>query len=127
MAKRTGIEVSIAIAEAARQANVDVVSAYPITPQTHIVEHLAQLVADGDLDAEYITVESEHTAMSACVGASAAGARVFTSTSSQGLALMNEIVYLASSLRTPVIMALANRSLSGPISIWNDHSDVMNE
>ncbi|RLD93241.1 MAG: pyruvate ferredoxin oxidoreductase [Aquificota bacterium] len=127
MAKRTGIEVSIAIAEAARQANVDVVSAYPITPQTHIVEHLAQLVADGDLDAEYITVESEHTAMSACVGASAAGARVFTSTSSQGLALMNEIVYLASSLRTPVVMALANRSLSGPISIWNDHSDVMNE
>ena len=127
MAKRTGIEVSIAIAEAARQADVDVVSAYPITPQTHIVEHLAQLVADGDLDAEYITVESEHTAMSACVGASAAGARVFTSTSSQGLALMNEIVYLASSLRTPVVMALANRSLSGPISIWNDHSDVMNE
>ena len=127
MARREGIEVSIAIAEAARQANVDVVSAYPITPQTHIVEHLAQLVADGELDANYITVESEHTAMSACVGASAAGARVFTSTSSQGLALMNEIVYLASSLRTPVIMALANRALSGPISIWNDHSDVMNE
>ncbi len=127
MAKRRGIEVSIAIAEAARQADVDVVSAYPITPQTHIVEHLAQLVADGVLDANYITVESEHTAMSACVGASAAGARVFTSTSSQGLALMNEIVYLASSLRTPVVMALANRSLSGPISIWNDHSDVMNE
>jgi len=127
MAKRIGIEVSIAIAEAARQADVDVVSAYPITPQTHIVEHLAQLVADGELDAEYITVESEHTAMSACIGASVAGARVFTSTSAQGLALMNEIVYLASSLRTPVVMALANRALSGPISIWNDHSDVMNE
>jgi len=127
MAKREGIEVSIAIAEAARQADVDVVSAYPITPQTHIVEHLAKLVADGDLDAEYITVESEHTAMSACIGASAGGARVFTSTSSQGLALMNEIVYLAPSLRTPVVMALANRALSGPISIWNDHSDVMNE
>ena len=127
MAKRVGMEVSIAIAEAARQANVDVVSAYPITPQTHIVEHLASLVADGELDAEYITVESEHTAMSACVGAAAAGARVFTSTSSQGLALMHEILYLAPSLRTPVVMALANRALSGPISIWNDHSDVMGQ
>ncbi len=127
MAKRIGMEVSIAIAEAARQANVDVVSAYPITPQTHIVEHLASLVADGRLDAEYITVESEHTAISACIGAAAAGARVFTSTSSQGLALMHEILYLAPSLRTPLVMALANRALSGPISIWNDHSDVMGE
>ncbi len=127
MAKRVGMEVSIAIAEAARQANVDVVSAYPITPQTHIVEHLASLVADGKLDAEYITVESEHTAISACIGAAAAGARVFTSTSSQGLALMHEILYLAPSLRTPLVMALANRALSGPISIWNDHSDVMGE
>ena len=125
MAKRVGIEVSLAIAEAARQADVDVVSAYPITPQTHIVEELAQLVADGDLDASFITVESEHTAMSAAIGASLPGARVFTSTSSQGLALMNEIVFLAASMRTPVVMALANRSLSGPISIWNDHSDIM--
>ena len=125
MATRKGIEVSIAIAEAARQADVDVVSAYPITPQTHIVERLAKMVADGDLEASFITVESEHTAMSASIGASLAGARVFTSTSSQGLALMNEIVYLAPSLRTPIVMALANRSLSGPISIWNDHSDVM--
>ncbi len=126
MAHRTGIEVSLAIAEAARQAEVEVISAYPITPQTHIVERLAKMVADGDLEADFITVESEHTAMSAAVGASLAGARAFTATSSQGLALMDEIVYLASSLRTPVVMALANRSLSGPISIWNDHSDIMN-
>ncbi len=127
MAKRKGIEVSIAIAEAAALADVDVVSAYPITPQTHIVEHLAELVANGELNAEFITVESEHTAMSAALGASLAGARAFTSTSSQGLALMNEIVYIASSMRAPVVMALANRALSAPISIWNDHSDVMNE
>lgn len=125
MAKRVGMEVSLAIAEAARQADVDVVSAYPITPQTHIVEELAQMVADGDLNAAFITVESEHTAMSAAIGASLPGARVFTSTSSQGLALMNEIVFLAASMRTPVVMALANRALSGPISIWNDHSDIM--
>ena len=125
--KRVGIEVSIAIAEAAALAEVDVISAYPITPQTHIVEHLAELVANGELDAEFITVESEHTAMSAALGASLAGARAFTSTSAQGLALMNEIVYIASSMRAPVVMALANRALSAPISIWNDHSDVMNE
>ncbi len=127
MAKRVGIEVAIAIAEAAALAEVEVVSAYPITPQTHIVEHLAELVADGELNAEFITVESEHTAMSAALGASLAGARAFTSTSSQGLALMNEIVYITSSMRAPVVMALANRALSAPINIWNDHSDVMNE
>ena len=127
MAKRVGIEVAIAIAEAAALAEVEVVSAYPITPQTHIVEHLAELVADGELNAEFITVESEHTAMSAALGASLTGARAFTSTSSQGLALMNEIVYITSSMRAPVVMALANRALSAPINIWNDHSDVMNE
>jgi len=127
MAKRTGIEVSLAIAEAVRQSEVDVVSAYPITPQTHIVERLAEMVADGELNASYITVESEHSALSACIGASLVGTRVFTSTSSQGLALMHEIMYLASSLRCPIVMALANRALSGPLSIWNDHSDVMGE
>ena len=125
--KRVGVEVAIAIAEAAALAEVEVVSAYPITPQTHIVEHLAELVADGELNAEFITVESEHTAMSAALGASLTGARTFTSTSSQGLALMNEIVYITSSMRAPVVMALANRALSAPINIWNDHSDVMNE
>jgi pyruvate ferredoxin oxidoreductase alpha subunit len=125
MGKRVGIEVSVAAADAIAMADVDVVAAYPITPQTHIVEHLADLVATGELDAEYIPVESEHSAMSVCCGSSAAGARTFTCTSSQGLALMNEIVFLAASLQLPIVMMLANRSLSGPLSIWNDHSDVM--
>ncbi len=125
MAKRVGIEVSIAIAEAVKLANADVISAYPITPQTHIVEHLAELVADGDLDAEFIPVESEHAAMSACCGSSAAGARTFTSSSSQGLALMSEILYIPSTMRLPIVMVVANRALSAPISIWNDHQDIM--
>jgi len=124
-AKRKGIEVSIAVSEAVMQCDADVIAAYPITPQTHIVEHLADLVANGELDAEFIPVESEHSAMSVCCGSSAAGARTFTSTSSQGLALMSEIVYIAASLRLPIVMALVNRSLSGPLSIWNDHSDIM--
>lgn len=125
MAGRTGIEVSIAAAKAAALADVDVIAAYPITPQTHIVEHLSELVADGHLDAEFVPVESEHSAMSVCVGSSAAGARTFTSTSSQGYALMLEICYIASGLRLPIVMVVANRALSGPISIWNDHSDMM--
>jgi pyruvate ferredoxin oxidoreductase alpha subunit len=125
MGKRVGIEVSIAAADAVGMADVDVVAAYPITPQTHIVEHLSELVANGELDAEFIPVESEHSAMSVCCGSSAIGARTFTCTSSQGLALMNEIVFIAASLRLPVVMILANRSMSGPLSIWNDHTDVM--
>ncbi len=125
MPRRVGIEVSIAASEAVKMADVDVISAYPITPQTHIVEHLSEIVANGELDADFVLVESEHSAMSVCVGASAAGARSFTSTSSQGLALMSEIVYIAAGLRLPIVMMLANRSLSAPLSIWNDHSDVM--
>lgn len=125
MGERVGIEVSLAAAEAVKMANVDVVAAYPITPQTHIVEHLSELVADGELDAEFIPVESEHSAMSVCCGSSAVGARTFTCTSSQGLALMNEIVFIAPAMRLPIVMILANRSLSGPLSIWNDHTDVM--
>ncbi len=125
MGERHGIEVSIAAAEAIKMADVDVVAAYPITPQTHIVEHLSELVANGELDAEFIPVESEHSAMSVCCGSSAVGARTFTCTSAQGLALMNEIVFIAASMRLPIVMILANRSLSGPLSIWNDHSDVM--
>lgn len=125
MGKRVGMEVSIAAAETIALIDVDVVAAYPITPQTHIVEHLSELVANGHLDAEFIPVESEHSAMSTCVGAAAAGARTFTSTSSQGYALMVEICYIASSMRLPIVMAVANRSLSAPISIWNDHSDMM--
>ncbi len=119
------MEVSIAAAEAVKQANVDVISAYPITPQTHIVEHLSELVANGELDAEFFCVESEHSALSVCVGAAATGARTFTCTSSQGLALMSEITYIASGLRLPMLMIISNRTLSAPLSIWNDHSDVM--
>jgi pyruvate ferredoxin oxidoreductase alpha subunit len=125
MGKRVGVEVSIAAADAIAMADVDVVAAYPITPQTHIVEHLAELVADGKLDAQFIPVESEHSAMSVCCGSSAVGARTFTCTSSQGLALMNEIVFAASSLRLPIVMFVVNRALSAPINIWNDHSDTM--
>lgn len=125
MGKRVGMEVSIAAAEAVKQANVDVISAYPITPQTHIVEHLAELVANGDLDADFVCVESEHSALSVCVGAAATGARTFTCTSSQGLALMSEITYIASGLRLPIVMIVSNRTISAPLSIWNDHSDVM--
>ncbi len=125
MGKRTGIEVSIAVAEAAGACDPDVIAAYPITPQTHIVEHLSELVADGEVDAEFVPVESEHAAMSACCGSSAAGARTYTATSSQGLVLMNEILFMAPGLRLPIVMTVVNRSLSAPISIWNDHSDIM--
>ncbi|MGD0779737.1 MAG: transketolase C-terminal domain-containing protein [Dehalococcoidales bacterium] len=125
MTLRTGVEVSIALADAVKMCNPDVIAAYPITPQTHIVEHLAELVANGELDAEYIPVESEHSAMSACLGSSASGARTFTATSSQGLALMNEVLYVAAPMRLPIVMALANRALSAPLSIWGDHSDMM--
>lgn len=125
MAKRIGIEVSIAIAEAAALARSEVIPAYPITPQTHIVEHLSEIVAEGRLDAEFIPVESEHAAMSCCCGSAAAGARTFTSTSSQGLALMSEILYLPPVMRIPMVMVVANRAMSAPISIWNDHQDIM--
>jgi pyruvate ferredoxin oxidoreductase alpha subunit len=119
------MEVSVAIGEMVKMVDVDVIAAYPITPQTHIVEHLAELVADGDLDAEYIPVESEHSAMSACLGSSAAGARTFTATAGQGLELMHEVLYVASAMRFPIVMTVANRALSSPLSVWGDHSDAM--
>ncbi|MCD6358489.1 MAG: pyruvate ferredoxin oxidoreductase [Dehalococcoidia bacterium] len=125
MSQRVGIEISLAVAEVAKLADVDVVAAYPITPQTHIVERLAELVANGELSAEYIPVESEHSAMSACLGSSAVGARTFTATAGQGLELMHEVVDVAPSLRLPIVMAVANRALSGPLSVWCDHSDAM--
>ena len=125
MAKKVGMEVSVAVGEVVKLANTDVVAAYPITPQTHIVEHLAELVANGELDAEFIPVESEHSAMSACLGAAAVGARTFTATAGQGLELMHEVLYVASSMRLPIVMAVANRPLSSPLSVWGDHSDVM--
>jgi len=113
------------VAEAMRQCAPDVVAAYPITPQTTIVEEFAAFVAKGLVHTEYVTVESEHSAMSACVGASAAGARVMTATSSQGLALMWEELHIASGMRLPIVMANANRALSAPINIHCDHSDIM--
>jgi len=114
-----------AVAEAMRQINPDVVAAYPITPQTEIVQTFSNFVADGLVDTEFVTVESEHSAMSACVGAAAAGARVMTATSANGLALMWEIVYIAASTRLPIVMPVVNRALSAPINIHCDHSDSM--
>jgi pyruvate ferredoxin oxidoreductase alpha subunit len=127
MPEKDVIHGSHAAALGAKLANVDVIAAYPITPQTHIVQDLAKMVADGELDAEYIKVESEHTAMAACIGSSATGARTFTATSSQGLALMHEILFIASGMRLPIVMVNANRALSAPINIWNDQQDAMAE
>ncbi|MEZ0248189.1 MAG: transketolase C-terminal domain-containing protein [Thermoproteus sp.] len=115
-----------AVAYAVKAADVDVVAVYPITPQTTIVEKIAEFVDDGELNADLIHVESEHSAMSAVVGAAAAGARVFTATSSQGLELMHEVLHIASGLRLPVVMAVPARALSAPISIHGDYGDVMN-
>ena len=122
---RVSLTGNDAAAEAMRQINPDVVTCYPITPQTELMHKFAQFHADGLVDTEMILVESEHSAMSAAVGASAAGARVCTATSSQGLALMIEICYIASSYRLPIVMPLVNRALSGPINIHCDHSDAM--
>jgi pyruvate ferredoxin oxidoreductase alpha subunit len=116
-----------AVAYAVKQSDVDVVAAYPVTPQTIIVERFSEYVANGEVDTEFVCVESEHSAMSACVTASATGARVFTATAAPGLALMNEILYVASGCRTPVVMAVVNRALSAPINIHCDHSDSMVE
>lgn len=127
MAKRIALEGSIAASWAVKMAEADVIAAYPITPQTHIVETLAKMVANGEIDCQYINVESEHSALSACAGAAAVGARTFTATCSQGLALMHEILFIVSALRLPIVMAVANRALSAPISIWGDHSDIMSE
>ncbi len=125
MSKFEALTGNAAVATAMRQINPDVVAAYPITPQTATVQTFSEYVADGLVDTEFVTVESEHSAMSACVGASAAGARVMTATSANGLALMWEIVYIAASSRLPIVMSLVNRALSGPINIHPDHSDVM--
>ncbi len=114
-----------AMAEAMRQINPDVVAAYPITPATEVVQIFASFVADGKVSTEFVPAESEHSALSACVGAAAAGARVMTSTASQGLALMHEILYIAAALRLPIVICEINRSLSAPINIHCDHSDTM--
>jgi pyruvate/2-oxoacid:ferredoxin oxidoreductase alpha subunit len=123
--KRLLLSGNTALAYAVRQLDVDVVSAYPITPQTTMVEKISEYVANGELNAEFVPVESEHSALTAALAASASGARVFTSTSSQGLLLMHEIMFITSSLRLPVVMGIADRAISAPINIWNDQSDIM--
>jgi pyruvate ferredoxin oxidoreductase alpha subunit len=109
------------------RSRVKTVAAYPITPQTFIVEHISEFVNNGEMDCEYIEVESEHSAMSACISASASGVRTFTATSSQGLALMHELLPVASGMRLPVVMAVVNRSIAAPINIWVEHNDIMPE
>lgn len=119
------IEGSMAVAQAVKVCRPHVISAYPITPQTHIVENLSQMVADGELKAESINVESEFGAASVILGASVTGARAFSATTSQGLLLMAEVLFNIAGLRLPVTITVANRSVSAPINIWNDHQDAM--
>ncbi len=123
--EQIGLTGNSAVAMAMKQVNPDVFPAYPITPSTTVVEEFSSYVADGAVDSEFITVESEHSAMSACIGAAAAGARVMSATSSQGLALMWEMLYIASGLRLPIVLCDGNRALSAPINIHCDHSDTM--
>ena len=125
MARRLILTGNDATAEAMRQIDPDVVTCFPITPQTELMHKFAEHVADGDVKTEFVLVESEHSAMSAAVGAAAAGARAMTATSANGLALMWEIVYIAASYRLPIVMPVVNRALSGPINIHCDHSDTM--
>ena len=121
-------EGSRAVAEAVAMCRPEVVCAYPISPQTHIVEHLSDLVRTGELDpCEYVSVESEFAAMSVAIGASGAGARAYTATASQGLLYMAEALYNASGLGLPIVMTVANRAIGAPINIWNDHSDTMSQ
>ncbi len=125
---RKQIEGSKAVAEAVAHCRPEVIAAYPISPQTHIVEELSNLVKRDVLQGcEYINVESEFAAMSACIGASAAGARTYTATASQGLLFMAEAVYNASGLGLPIVMTVANRAIGAPINIWNDHTDAMSQ
>ena len=125
MPKIVGLTGDEAVAHAVKQCDVDVIAAYPITPQTIIVETLGDFIANGELNAEMVHVESEHSALSVVTAAALTGARVFTATCSQGLALMFEILYITSGVRAPVVMAIANRALSAPINIHADHSDSM--
>ncbi|MCX8128954.1 MAG: pyruvate ferredoxin oxidoreductase [Clostridia bacterium] len=125
MAIRERMSGNEAMAVAMKQINPDVVAAFPITPSTEVPQYFSTFVADGAVDTEFVAVESEHSAMSACVGAQAAGARAMTATSANGLALMWEILYIAACSRLPIVMACVNRTLSGPLNIHNDHSDSM--
>ena len=114
-----------AAAIAMKQINPDVVAAFPITPSTEIPQYFSTFVSNGTVDTEFVAVESEHSAMSACIGAESAGARAMTATSANGLSYMWEMIYIASSLRLPIVMSLVNRAVSGPLNIHNDHSDAM--
>ncbi|MGD8351698.1 MAG: pyruvate ferredoxin oxidoreductase, partial [Nitrospirota bacterium] len=125
MPKPIAVTGNEAVANALRQANPDVCAAYPITPATDLMQRFSTFVANGQVDTELVLVESEHSAMSACIGASAAGGRVATATSSQGLALMWEMLYIAAGTNLPIIMGLVNRALSAPLNIHGDHSDAM--
>lgn len=119
------IEGSMAVSESVKLCRPHVIAAYPITPQTHIVEFLSQMVADGDLKSEFINVESEFGAASMVLGASAVGARAYSATTSQGLLLMLEVIFNIAGMRLPFVLTIANRAVSAPISIWNDHSDAV--
>lgn len=125
MSIRERLSGNEAVATAMKQINPDVVAAFPITPSTEIPQYFSTFVANGSVDTEFVAVESEHSAMSACIGAQAAGARAMTATSANGLSLMWEMIYIASSLRLPMVMNLVNRAVSGPLNIHNDHSDAM--
>lgn len=125
MSIRERLSGNEAVATAMKQINPDVVAAFPITPSTEIPQYFSSFVANGQVDTEFVAVESEHSAMSACIGASAAGARAMTATSSNGLSLMWEMLYIAASSRLPIILNLVNRTVSGPLNIHNDHSDAM--
>ena len=125
MSIRERLSGNEAVATAMKQINPDVVAAFPITPSTEIPQYFSTFVANGSVDTEFVAVESEHSAMSACIGAQAAGARAMTATSANGLSLMWEMIYIASSLRLPMVMSLVNRAVSGPLNIHNDHSDAM--
>lgn len=125
MSIRERLSGNEAAAIAMKQINPDVVAAFPITPSTEIPQYFSTFVANGSVDTEFVAVESEHSAMSACIGAEAAGARAMTATSSNGLSLMWEMIYIASSLRLPIVLSLVNRAVSGPLNIHNDHSDAM--
>lgn len=125
MSIRERLSGNEAVATAMKQINPDVVAAFPITPSTEIPQYFSTFVANGTVDTEFVAVESEHSAMSACIGAEAAGARAMTATSANGLSLMWEMIYIASSLRLPIVLNLVNRAVSGPLNIHNDHSDAM--
>ena len=125
MSIRDRLSGNEAAATAMKQINPDVVAAFPITPSTEIPQYFSTFVSNGSVDTEFVAVESEHSAMSACIGAEAAGARAMTATSANGLSLMWEMIYIASSLRLPIVMSLVNRAVSGPLNIHNDHSDAM--